>query len=314
MLNNTNATRFNYIVTIHNKQDIIETVILNIIKCMNTNSALYPILDGCSDNSEAIIDSIIIKYPDKLIKKIYSDDVHELKAINTGLKSSDQIGTGFNIIIQDDVVIKTYDIEQRIINLYKSKNDLGIVSFRHGFNISRSLIKKKTDILPITNHIENIRGHNYKRFAALKLGYFTYREIAVKSPICIPFNLINAIGLPDEIYAPWDDMGFCYSAVIAGFNNGVYAIDFESDISWGTTRTKNQKISISEVERKNISIFKSKHSHDLQTIKKSNIYNNKIYLINKFDTAQVKKTKFFKGIKTYAKDNIKYFINVLFRN
>jgi len=304
--------KFNYIVTIHNKQDIIGKVILNIIACMNSNSTLYPVLDGCTDDSEEIIDQIIKTHPNKDIKKIYAADVHELKSINEGLRNSDQSGVGYNIILQDDVVLKAFDIEKKIIELYSQRPNLGLVSFRQGGNISRNLIKKNTALPPITNRIENIKGHNYNPFSVLQLGCFTYREVVIKSPICIPFEVINIIGLPDETYAPWDDLGYCYSALKAGFDNGIYAIDFESDVSWGTTRTKKQKVSVSEVEKKNILIFKTRHRIEILSNRKNKIYNNKVYLIHNSPAVVHDNINFINGVKAYLKSRIRYFLNVLF--
>src|ERR1700733_11716538 len=118
------------------------------------------------------------------------------------------------------------------------------------------------DLLPLTNYVENAKGHSYDPFSVLPLGYFIFREVAIKSPICIPCHVIKKIGLPDETYAPWDDIAFCYTVSKAGFHNGVYAIDFESDINWGTTRTKAQANSVQEIVKRNIAIFKSKNKVD----------------------------------------------------
>ena len=77
---------FNYIVTIHNKEFLIERVIRSIIACCNENSFIYPALDGCTDNSELIIDKIIEENPSVNIVKVHTPDVHEILSINEGIK------------------------------------------------------------------------------------------------------------------------------------------------------------------------------------------------------------------------------------
>jgi len=311
-----NSIHFNYIITIHNKQDLIREVLLNVLQCMHADSTAVPVLDGCTDGSESIVDEIIQSNPGRRIKKVYAADVHELKAINMGIMATDQTGTGFNIILQDDVVLTDHAIEARVRKLYAGKEKLGIVSFRHGANLSRALARKNKNMLPIRDHIENIRGHNYDPFSVLQTGCFTYREIPIKSPICIPFEVVNTVGLPDEVYAPWDDIAYCYSVTEAGFNNGVYAIDFESDISWGTTRKKKQQLGLSEVERKNIAIFKERNKTALLSGKKRDIYSKKIYRIDAAEKRNdaISSSKFFSGLKAHFIKELRYFKNLILDN
>ena len=64
-------------------------------------------------------------------------------------------------------------------------------------------------------------------------GHVAFREIAIKSPICIPSYVINQVGLPEEVYAPWDDIAYCYKISLAGFRNAIYALPFQSEVQWG---------------------------------------------------------------------------------
>ncbi|MGN6195289.1 MAG: hypothetical protein ACTHOB_10145, partial [Ginsengibacter sp.] len=79
---------FNYIITIHNKEDLIEDVLNSVIKCCNANSFIYPVLDGCTDKSEEIVDQIIRENRNISINKIKVNDVHEIMSINEALKLS----------------------------------------------------------------------------------------------------------------------------------------------------------------------------------------------------------------------------------
>jgi len=270
---------FNYIITIHNKEQLIERVIMSIINCTGENSHIYPVLDGCTDRTEDIIDQIIAKHPAVAITKLFADDVHELKSINVGLNSSLQEGYGFNIILQDDVVLADPEMESKCIALYQKFIRLGIVSFRHGQNISRSVYNKNNRRNFFYSYIENEAGHGRNQLSSLKTGYFIYKEVVMKSPICIPFEVIRIAGKPDERYAPWDDLAYCYTVAEAGFYNGVFAIDYYSDLEWGTTREKVQKKSVLDVQVQNIKRFREDHAKLMAF--NSSIYDNKKYLIFK---------------------------------
>jgi len=290
-------TAFNYIITVHNKEILIKDVILSVISCMGENSTIYPILDGCTDCSEEIIDQLITEFPEKRIVKLYADDVHELKSINVGLSASNQDGLGFNIVLQDDVLIKDTLIEDHCLMLFNKFKNLGVVSFRHGGNLSRKLLTKNTSIKPIVDYVENEMGHNPDPFYQLKIGSFIFKEVAIKSPICIPCHVIREVGMPDEIYAPWDDLAYCYNVAQSGFHNGVYALDFQSDVEWGTTRKKKQTVGISEVEKKNLKLFKLKNK--IIAPLNANIYSSKRYQI--FDNGKVYKASYFLNLVSIIK-------------
>jgi glycosyltransferase involved in cell wall biosynthesis len=275
---------FNYIITIHNKESLIKSVLMSVIETAGPNSYIYPVLDGCTDATESIIDEIIENHPGVRIIKVLADDVHELKSINAGLSASAQEGYGFNIVLQDDVLLTEPGLESICIGLYKRFDRLGIVSFRHGGNISRALLSKAVLIDTVVDYVENECGHNPNPYTMLKTGYFTFKEIAIKSPICIPCHVVAKVGVPDEQYAPWDDMAYCYRVGAAGFLNGVLAVDFRSDVEWGTTRDKKQVVEISDVQKRNLKLFKMQFPVINRIDRR--VYNNKRYLI-------------FKGGKTY---------------
>jgi len=267
---------FNYIITVHNKEDLIRDVMIGVIHSAGLNSTIYPVLDGCTDSSESIIDDISRLYPKVKIVKLFADDVHELRSINIGLMHSNQNGEGYNIILQDDVILEDKKMESKCIHLYSQFNQLGILSFRHGGNISRKGIHYPK-YSPLIDYIQNQCGHNVNPSTMLKTGSFTFREVAIKSPICIPFKIIREQGIPNELYAPWDDLGYCYRISNAGYCNGVLALNFVSDVDWGSTRAKKQKISIFEVACNNMDKFTYFHPDipPLDSLK----YDNKIHQI-----------------------------------
>ena len=150
---------FNYIVTIHNKQNLIKGVILGILNSAGPHSCIYLILDGCNKASELIIDDLIRSYPNIKIHKMFANNVHELKAINIGLNMSYKTGAMYNIILQDDVILSDKNLEKKCITLYHDFPQLGMLSFRHGGNISRAEYQDCNSFsLPITDyHTKRVR-------------------------------------------------------------------------------------------------------------------------------------------------------------
>jgi hypothetical protein len=255
---------FNYIITIHNKEDLIEEVINSVLRCSNENSFIYPILDGCIDKSEEIIDKIIIENPNASIFKIKMNDVHEILSINEGLRVSNQLVEGYNIILQDDVILKDFDIESKICQLYsKVGSRLGYVSFRLGANLKNDILYNKESSL-FVDFIESAYGHGISNSDVLLPGQFAFRDIAIKSPVCIPTKIINEFGLLDENLAPCfhDDTEYSIRLLKRGFKNGVFSLNYESDLDWGSTREKpNPKYS--EYITKNLLYIKTKYKVDI---------------------------------------------------
>lgn len=277
----TNYT-FNYIITIHNKENLIADVLGGIKKCAGNSSKIYPVLDGCTDNTEKIIDQFQKENPEIVIHKIFENDVHELKAINTALRHiqhNDEFQV--NIILQDDVVLNDSSLEIHLESLFrKFNNKLGIISLRHGGDLSSFLLKKESCIFPIKNYVETEFGHSVSgNLRDLEEGCFMFKEIAIKSPICVPSYLIKNIGLVDEIYEPWDDIAYCYQSLKNGFKNGVFSISFISEQGWGSMRTKKQQSKHDDIVLKNLKIFREKNHDSLSDFLKCRIIDKKIYNI-----------------------------------
>jgi GT2 family glycosyltransferase len=168
--------------------------------------------------------------------------------------------------------------------------------------------------MPLRDYVENIKGHNPSPFNALQLGSFTYREIAIKSPICIPGYVIRKVGMPDERFAPWDDIAYCYTVSMAGFDNGVYAIDFASDLAWGTTRQKKQNNDIGAVHRKNLTLFKDMYLDEAVTRKKRPVYSHKTYKI--FEPADPPRLTFkqkVSGARVHLERVAKYYLKLMLK-
>ena len=271
---------FNYIITIYNKEDLIGQVLENVIKCCGENSHIYPVLDGCTDNSEKIIDEIISKNSNIAITKVYENNVHELLTINAGLKAANHEGEGYNIILQDDVVLGESHIESHIINIYSWASNLAYLSFRLGADFKKNALDNN-EIVPFDNYIENAAGHGIPDANMLPIGTFCYCDIPIKSPVCIPFHIIRKYIGFDERLAPYahDDTELAIRLLKDGYQNGVFALKFISDLEWGGTR-QSPHPEIAKVQERNIDYIREWHGAFLTELSKMK-RNRKIYDIPK---------------------------------
>jgi len=263
----TDSPVFNYIITIHNKEDLIEQVMMCVLLCCRENSHIYPVLDGCTDGTEEIIDKIINTFANVPITKIFTTDVHEILSINAGLRAANQQDDGYNIVLQDDVLLADYSLEKKVSELYQWVGPkLGYVSFRMGVNFKQDALTSNNPV-PYNNFIENTYGHGIKNAEPLLPGYLAYRTVPIKSPVCIPTKIIRSVGLLDERLAPCihDEPDYAIRLIKAGYQNAVFHIRFHSDINWGGTRT-NQNQHLSHLSRRNMNRIREWHADDLARI------------------------------------------------
>lgn len=258
------SPRFNYIITIHNKEDLIEKVITSVLMCCRDNSYVYPVIDGCTDKSEEIIDRIINTYSGAPIVKVHTGDVHELLSINAGLKAANQDEFGYNIILQDDVILADFHLEEKLIALYEwAGAQLGYVSFRLGANFSQDAATSNRSV-PLEDYVENAYGHGLQNAEVLLPGHFVYRSVPIKSPVCLPTRLVKSVGMFDERLAPYghDDTELALRLLRAGYRNGVFSIKFISDIDWGGTRTSPHP-ELNKIIIRNMDIIRELHKEDI---------------------------------------------------
>jgi glycosyltransferase involved in cell wall biosynthesis len=263
--------RFNYIITIHNKEDLIEQVIMSVLMCCRDNSHIYPVIDGCTDRTEEIIDRLICTYSGVPITKVHASDVHEILSINAGLKVANQEADGFNIILQDDVVLADFMLEQKVVALYKwAGSQLGFVSFRFGANFKKDAATSN-DAVPYCDYVENAYGHGIQEAEVLLPGHFAYRSAVIKSPVCIPTKLIRTIGVLEERLAPYchDDLEYSMRSIKAGYKNGVFPLRFFSDVKWGGTRTTPHP-ELNNIIDRNMRLIRTWQGPDLADICQSN--------------------------------------------
>tara|TARA_B110000908_G_C10219145_1_gene434359 strand:- start:608 stop:1444 length:837 start_codon:yes stop_codon:yes gene_type:complete len=271
--------KFNYIVPIFNKEDILSQTLEGIENCAGIESRIVMIVDGCTDNSEGIVDEFM-KNSSHQVEKILMPNVHMLLSVNAGLKT---VKKGFSIIMQDDIILRDIDTEKKLIEQYKKMNNkLGVTSFRYGSNIGLTSLfdrlKQKT-LNRMIKEIDVIKGpDDYADIPKGEYGKFYPRMSAINGPNCIPWEVLSRIGILDEKLAPYgyDDPEYCLRALKAGFINGLFPVNYESEEDWGgTRRSKSFNREAAKIHKRNkIHIYKKHHSFIKQYLKDEKIYKN----------------------------------------
>ena len=217
------------ILTIHNKENLIERVCLGINNNLSElTKEIIVVLDGCTDRSEEIVRNIL-KNSNKNIEYVYTDDVFELKANNAGLK---KVTTNYALLIQDDMVINENEFDKRMIKPFIEFSDVFAVTAQTSHN-NRII----NGILHTTDALDRRDGYPRDNFGI--------REIANRGPLMYNYVEVVTLGFFDEHLAPnsYDDHDLSYKSY-KNLNkvSGLYWIDYESRSEWGTGRQKNQNI------------------------------------------------------------------------
>jgi len=231
---------FNYIITIHNKQDLLARVLEGVASCCSMQSKIIPVLDGCTDRSEAIVDEFIAR-SGLNVEKVITPNVYELRAINAGMV---RVTEGFIMTIQDDVILQEPELEQKIESLFAETGPmLGIVSPRHAVNVRRMPLLRQlrfSGLVPAMDFYDRVcrPPEAWEQSVRVEYGQLVYRMAAVGSPLIIPEALWRELGPLDEMMAPhmYFDVEYSLRALRVGFQNVVFPLHFESKPEWGTSR------------------------------------------------------------------------------
>jgi Glycosyl transferase family 2 len=261
---------FNYIITIHNKEDLIYDVLISTLLCCGPRSTIYAVLDGCTDKTESILDEFTRQFQGVPLIKLYAPDVHEILSINTGLRAASQEGEGYNIVLQDDVILADLDLESKIERLYQWGGDsLGFISLRMGGNFTPDALTSSAST-PLTEFIENAYGHGDPKKEVLLPGRFAFRTVPIKSPVCLPSKIIRNVGFLNEDLAPYmhDDTDLGIRTTLAGYANGVFALRYYSEVKWGGTRI-NPHPELPKMEIRNMNRIRERYGSNLERIAQS---------------------------------------------
>jgi glycosyltransferase involved in cell wall biosynthesis len=256
--------RFNYIVTIHNRQDLIERVLTAVLISAGENSHIYLVLDGCTDRTESIVDSMLMDWVGLPVSKLYASDVHEIRSLNIALRFVPQTGEGYNVLIQDDIILRDRQFEKKVLAIYRQFNgNIGVLSFRHGANLGLDEIKAE---IVETDIIESVYGQGMVE-TPLAPGHAAIRMVCMRSPQCISFNTIRNVGLLDEKFAPYtyDDYDYSLRCMKAGLQNVVYALKVSSRVEWGGMRRSPQP-GVAAIMKRNRQYVYQDHADFIRTV------------------------------------------------
>jgi glycosyltransferase involved in cell wall biosynthesis len=218
------------VLTVHNKDFLIERVCKGLIDNLSEkNEQIIVVFDGCTDNSEILAKNILKKY-NKKVDYVYTDDVFETKANNQGLKL---VENDYVILVQDDMVVKEKDFDLRMIKPFQNFNDVfAVTSFVAHNNIYNESTKQ-------INYVDMAPKSSSQR------DIFYAREYGNRGPLMYDYQDVVKLGFLDEYFAPlhYDDMDISMRA-FKQLNkvSGLYWIDYESDLNWGTSRQKNHNL------------------------------------------------------------------------
>lgn len=218
--------KISIILTIHNKENLIELVLNSIIDNISQNTdEIILVFDGCTDKSEKKCDNIIKNNNKISFNKIYTNDVFELRANNTGIKSSKN---NYCLLIQDDMEIKEKNFDSRMKEPFDKYDDVFCVTSRDAHNF-----------------FFNGYSMNYKDFANctnIDRKIFAIRDVVNRGPILLKKEDMEKINYFDEEFCPnaFDDFDLCLRAKkILNKVSGCYWIKVNSPSEWGTGRHKN---------------------------------------------------------------------------
>lgn len=217
------------VLTIHNKESLIEKVCLGINNNLSElTKEIIIVLDGCVDKSEEIVKNIFNE-SSKKIEYVYTDDVFETKANNAGLK---KVTSNYVILIQDDMVVNEKNFDKRMIKPFENFSDVFAVTSQTAHN-NRIFGGN----LQTTNPADRRNGYPRDKFGV--------REIANRGPLMYDYSDLVKLNFFDEFLSPnsYDDHDLSYKAFkFLNKVSGIYWIDYESKPEWGTGRQKNQDI------------------------------------------------------------------------
>ena len=228
-------------LTVHNKGFLLQRVLDGIKENTVGPYELVIVLDGCTDESESIVDRFMLSNPSIKTKKLYTPNVFETQANNLAAKNSDG---DHIIIVQDDMIVKEPGWNIRMLKPIYTFGDVFAVTARMAHNwilnpqskdihVSEFHGNDWADILFHTDHADR---RNIDR------NTFAMRDSVNRGPLLLKHSVLQELNYFDESFSPqdMDDHDLCYRAFKKGYKSGCYWIDFESQEVWGGTRENNR--------------------------------------------------------------------------
>ena len=259
------------IVTIHNGarripsgEILLEKVLDGIINNTVGEYEVLCMLDGCTDDSDKVVD----KYLDKAnVRPIVLPDIFELRTNNAAFKESKG---EYVIVVQDDQVISEHGWNKRMQKPFDEFDDVFAVTARcaHNWVINTNSYYLNNPSAPIHGWCDIFEHVDHASDAhELSRDVFAVRSSCNRGPLMINLEDLERVGYLDEAFAPcdMDDHDLMYRAYIElGKVCGAYRIDMESNVSWSGARVGGDlPMWAYESQHKNSRIFYQRYAHIL---------------------------------------------------
>lgn len=233
------------ILTIFNKQNILKMILESLIQHTSKTVDEYIfVLDGCTDNSESILNDFLVKTPGINYKIIKTNDVFELRANNAGLKACKN---EYAIIVQDDMCIKESNWNDRLMMPIKTFDDIWAVTARAAVS------------LDVNDRWYNIKegpvGHRFSTDSNYPRNVVHVGQIVNRGPLLLKMSVMKSINYFDESLPGCigcDDADACLK-VYERFKLRCcsYWISYYSPLEWGATRSGPNVSYVANEETKN---------------------------------------------------------------
>jgi glycosyltransferase involved in cell wall biosynthesis len=253
-----NRTFHSIVLTVHNKEFLLDKVLNGIQKNTIGEYELIIVLDGCIDRSCEIVEKFVNEYKSIPIKVLETPDIYETKANNVGIKEANG---EYVIIVQDDMVIDEIGWNRRLEKPFNCFDDVFAVTARTSHNwiynkdskhigMSEDLDDCYCDILIHCDHADKT---NVPR------DTFAVRGSVNRGPLMIKLDDLKTLNYLDEEYAPldMDDHDLMFRAR-KELNKvcGCYWINYQSENEWGGTRINGSPAPwYLKSQHKNVKIF-----------------------------------------------------------
>lgn len=249
------------ILTIHNKEWLVQQVLDGITKNTRGKYELIVVLDGCTDKSFDIVEDYFYGKDHNVIIAT-TPDVYETKANNVGLKSA---SGEYVIIVQDDMIIKEPGWNLRIQKPFDVFGDVFAVTSRTAhnwiFNPNTQHLTMDEDLdncwCDVCIHTDHANRENTPR------DIFAVRSSVNRGPLMIDHEDLKKMNYLDEEFAPldMDDHDLMYRMhKELGKVCGCYWIDYESRDEWGGTRVSGSPAPwLLKANHKNTKLFYNRH-------------------------------------------------------
>lgn len=266
-----NDTLHSVILTVHNKEFLIEKVLLGIVKNTIGNYELIVVLDGCTDRSFDIVKDFFEKYGKNVKYKIIeTPDVFETKANNAGLKIADG---DYVIIVQDDIIINENGWNKRMQKPFVKFDDVFAVTARTAHNF---VLNPNSVHLGMVENLDDcwcdiLISTDEADCTNIPRDTFAVRSTVNRGPLMINHNDLKKLNYLDEEFSPqdMDDHDLMYRMYKElGKVCGCYWIDYETKNEWGGTRIGGSPASwLLKSHHKNAKIFYKRNKNILASRK-----------------------------------------------